>query len=246
MAVAYFSMAEPIYRLRSAPPPGEKICGPGAPAHQRIIEAFRCLQNRVDALEAEQLILVAENDVLRAKLGSNKTSEVFAELAMLVTHTQASNLQRSTISESCRDDGAATSSSSGADRSDTKSQKWSHGPRNTIVSYETLGASAADSAEQVKKKYRVELLQRHIDKGGDHAQFLRLQASIDYIANKRGSVAEQLGKAKNSSGRPNSTAHGEHAELEGDLATEAGHAALDAGQPALSIEAGHPWSETVV
>merc|ERR1719199_1506643 len=120
---------------------------------------------------------------------------------MLVTHVQTSNSEVSIISESCRDVGAATSASSGADKSDTKSQKWSHGPRNTIACYETLGASAADSAEQVKKKYRMELLQQHPDKGGDHAQFCRLQASMDYIANKRGSVAEQLSRAKNSNGR---------------------------------------------
>ena len=72
-----------------------------------------------------------------------------------------------------------------------------------------------------------------------------IEASIDYIASKRGSVAEMLGKTKTSSGQPESVARGEHApqgehaELEGQSALEAGHAALNGGQHGLSCNP-HP------
>lgn len=78
-------------------------------------------------------------------------------------------------------------------------QQSPHGARSrraTLSSYKALGASPEDSAHDLKKKYRRQLLQKHPDKGGKKEDFLEVQRSLNYVAAKRKSVAMLFGMSR--------------------------------------------------
>eukprot|EP00928_Gymnodinium_smaydae_P023686 TRINITY_DN1944_c0_g1_i1.p1 TRINITY_DN1944_c0_g1~~TRINITY_DN1944_c0_g1_i1.p1 ORF type:complete len:272 (-),score=64.17 TRINITY_DN1944_c0_g1_i1:1150-1917(-) len=108
--------------------------------------------------------------------------------------------------------------------------------RDTVTSYEVLGACADDSAETLKTKYRGELLKNHPDKGGEQEDFVEVQKAADKLASKRSSFAVAIGRPAVATAAA-AAAQGDLLELEGTMALEAGHAALEPGQQAL--EAGH-------
>lgn len=115
-----------------------------------------------------------------------------------------------------------------------------------------MGASSDDSAQIVKEKYRAGLLRNHPDRGGSHEDFLELQASIDYIANKRASVATATGKQPLPSASLSMGGPADGREIEGTVALEAGQASVAQGSdPQVKAltwsSAGLPdWSETAV
>lgn len=78
-------------------------------------------------------------------------------------------------------------------------QQVPHGARSrraTLSSYKALGASPEDTAHDLKRKYRQQLLQKHPDKGGKKEDFLEVQRSLDYVAAKRKSVAMLFGMSR--------------------------------------------------
>jgi len=148
-------------------------------AREHILEAFRKLQAQVKALEADNARVLRQNAELRARLGAGDALGALAHLDL--------SLGDDLVPSGCCGSGGGTSSSSAGGSS-------RRAFRCTLVSYEMLGASAQDSAAELKTKYRQELLKVHPDKGGTHEGFVEVQGAIDYIAGKRDSVAETLGR----------------------------------------------------
>eukprot|EP00404_Azadinium_spinosum_P002348 CAMPEP_0180430668 /NCGR_PEP_ID=MMETSP1036_2-20121128/8005_1 /TAXON_ID=632150 /ORGANISM="Azadinium spinosum, Strain 3D9" /LENGTH=203 /DNA_ID=CAMNT_0022436411 /DNA_START=32 /DNA_END=643 /DNA_ORIENTATION=- len=152
---------------------------------QRVLELFRELENRVRNLEAENTCLLAQNLAFREHMGDEASLAVLKGAGLESTDHVFLQGVGDAISEQ-----SSNIKNTGEETSEEKSVPG----RKTIMSHGTLGTAADDSAEVVKRKYRAKLLQEHPDKGGSHEQFLEVQASIEYIASKRQSVAVLLSK----------------------------------------------------
>lgn len=88
-------------------------------------------------------------------------------------------------------------------------QQFAQGARSrraTLSSYKVLGASPEDTAHDLKRKYRRQLLQKHPDKGGQKEEFLEVQRSLEYVAAKRKSVAMLFGMTRPNCGHDDETA----------------------------------------
>eukprot|EP00930_Biecheleria_cincta_P086101 TRINITY_DN75466_c0_g1_i1.p1 TRINITY_DN75466_c0_g1~~TRINITY_DN75466_c0_g1_i1.p1 ORF type:complete len:422 (-),score=91.90 TRINITY_DN75466_c0_g1_i1:265-1530(-) len=122
------------------------------------------------------------------------------EVPQAVFQQLTSNLHTQTkMSASDKTDGKVLAGVSDGNTSMALSQQVSHGARSrraTLSSYKALGASPEDTAHDLKRKYRQQLLQKHPDKGGTKEDFLEVQRSLDYVAARRKSVAMLFGMSR--------------------------------------------------
>lgn len=71
--------------------------------------------------------------------------------------------------------------------------------RGTMEAYEVLGATGEDDAATLRQKYHKSMKANHPDKGGDHEDFIQVQAAADKLAGRRSSFAEAIGRAPKNS-----------------------------------------------